>query len=65
VPGGRGGVPGWNQLLLIAMRFLGSFHNFQLLRVVQFPKLEQGLLEEVGDQKVSRKGKILLGALVF
>lgn len=47
------------------MRFLGSFHNFQLLRVVQFPKLEQGLLEEVGDQKVSRKGNILLGALVF
>lgn len=56
MPRGRDGDSGWNQLLFIAMRFLGSFCNFQLPNVIQFPKLEQSLLEEVGDGKVSRRG---------
>lgn len=53
--GSQIGTNSWN-CQFITVRFLSSFCNFHLPNFIQFPKLEQSLLEEVGDGKVSRRG---------
>lgn len=60
MPGGRGGVSDWNQVLEPSVHYsevLKFFLQLPLTSFIQFPKLEQSLLEEVGDGKVSRRGE--------